>query len=87
MTLTIQMIMLTTPTSILPASKRVTDQNQMIKHVLNNIDPKINDKQPYFSTSALYDDKIRCVHEEGLIIVQDFKSFDDHVCYKWFEYE
>jgi hypothetical protein len=60
-------------------SARVTDQNQMIEHVLNNIDPEITDKQPYFSTSALYDGKVRCVYEDGLIIVQDFKSSDDDV--------
>jgi hypothetical protein len=56
---------------------RVTDQNQMIEHVLNNIDVKIKDKQPYFSTSDVYGGKIRCVYEDGLIIVQDFKSSDD----------
>jgi hypothetical protein len=54
-------------------SARVTDQNQMIEHVLNNIEPEINDKQPYFSTYGKYaGDKIRCVYEDGLIIVQDF---------------
>jgi hypothetical protein len=48
--------------------------------VLNNIDPESNDKQPYFSTSASYDGKIRCVYEDdSSIIVQDFKSSDDNV--------
>jgi hypothetical protein len=44
---------------------RVTDQNQMIEHVLNNIDPEISKKQPYFTTSALHEGKVRCIYEDG----------------------
>ena len=56
----------------------VTDQTNLLAHVLTNIPPEKTKLSPYLaSLSKLHDSGIQSIYEEEFMIVQDFRSSDD----------
>jgi len=56
----------------------VTDQTNLLAHVLTNIPPEKTKMSPYLaSLSKLHGSGIRSIYEEEFMIVQDFRSSDD----------
>jgi hypothetical protein len=59
------------------SDQSVTDQTNLLAHVLTNIPPEKTKMSPYLATLSSVRTNIRCIYEEQFMIVQDFRSFDD----------
>jgi hypothetical protein len=56
----------------------VTDQTNLLAHVLTNIPPEKTKNAPYLSTLSDHFNDIKSIYEEqSFMIVQDFRSSDD----------
>ena len=55
----------------------ITDQTNLLAHVLTNIPPEKTKMAPYIATLTDRFDSLRCVYEVSFMIVQDFRSSDD----------
>ena len=55
----------------------VTDQTNLLAHVLTNIPPEKTKNSPYLATLAKDDRDLLYVYERDFMIVQDFRSSDD----------
>ena len=55
----------------------VTDQTNLLAHVLTNIPPEKTKMSPYLATLSSTVAEIKCIYEEQFMIVQDFRSSDD----------
>jgi hypothetical protein len=58
-------------------SSIVTDQTNLLAHVLTNIPPEKTKMAPYLASLSKSVGKIVSVYEEEFMIVQDFRSSDD----------
>jgi hypothetical protein len=55
----------------------VTDQTNLLAHVLTNIPPEKTKMSPYIATLSETNTGVKCIYEEQFMIVQDFRSSDD----------
>jgi hypothetical protein len=55
----------------------VTDQTNLLAHVLTNIPPEKTKNSPYITTLSTSNANIKVIYEEQFMIVQDFRSSDD----------
>jgi hypothetical protein len=55
----------------------VTDQNNLLAHVLTNIPPEKTKNSPYLATLSGKHTEIKCIYDRLFMIVQDFRSSDD----------
>jgi hypothetical protein len=64
-------------TATINSDGTVTDQTNLLAHVLTNIIPEKTKNSPYLATLSETTGGMKCVYEEQFMIVQDFRSSDD----------